>query len=321
MARRRATVGVIISCLFLAVLMWGYVSLTRMYEDYVDVPFTVTAPANQALLSTIPQRLTFRVRGTGWQILNLRLVPQIACAIDLAAMQPSQQSVYTLDKSELLRGIRSTQTFQMLDVSPDKLVLTTGDLVQRSVPVALRHAITCRPGFMVIGEPRVEPQLVDVRGSGPVVRTITQWPTQRWMQNDLHYGITATVMMSDSLSSILNVAPRSVRVHTNVQQIAERVITDVPVEIIAAPGSRSYAIMPSIISVIVRGGVDDLASISAQNIRAVVTDAGASGTGLAQPTITVPPHMTVLGTIPTVVRYVERTAGRSTERISSELSP
>lgn len=317
MARRRNSIGVVISCVMLAMLMWGYVSLTRVYEDYIDVPFVVTAPANQALLSTVPQRLTFRVRGTGWQILNLRLVPQISCAIDLATVRPSPQSVYTLDKSALIRGISTSQTFQTLDVAPDNLVLTTGDQVQRTVPVLLRHATTCRQGFMVIGEPVVEPHNVDVRGSAPVVNTIMQWPTQRLMQTDLHYGVTTLVAVSDSMASILNVSPQQVRVHTNVQQIADKIITDVPLELPAQSGGRTAFVSPTRISVVVRGGVDDLASLTAQHVRAVLSDASMTTSGFGRPTITVPPNMMVLGTIPSIVRYGERLPDRK----SNELSP
>lgn len=317
MARRRNSIGVLVSCVLLAVLMWGYVSLTRVYEDYVDVPFTVTAPPNQALLSTVPPSLTFRVRGTGWQILNLRMYPQISCAIDLATQQPTQQSVYALDKSDLIRAITTSQTFQTLDVVPNSLVLNTGDQVLKRVAVSLRHATTCRPGFVVIGEPTVEPPGVDVRGSAAVVQSIDRWPTQRLLQTDLHYGVTAFASMSDSLSTILNVTPLQVRIHTNVQQVADRVIVDVPVEAPTIQGARSSMIVPSMISVIVRGGVDDLSTLTAQRIRAVINETTIPMSGFVRPTITTPPNMIVLGTVPSVLRYVERTAVRR----SSELSP
>lgn len=317
MARRRNSIGVLVSCVLLAVLMWGYVSLTRVYEDYVDVPLTVTAPPNQALLSTVPPTLTFRVRGTGWQILNLRMYPQIACAIDLAKQQPSQQSVYELEKSDLIRAITTSQPFQTLDVVPSTLVLNTGDQVMKRVDVSLRHSTTCRPGFVVIGEPTVEPRSADVRGSEAVVRSIDRWPTQRLLQTDLHYGVTTLVSMSDSLASLLNVTPQQVRVHTNVQQVADRVIVDVPVEIPSIQGARSTMIVPSMISVIVRGGVDDLSTLTAQRLRAVISETTIPMSGYVRPTITVPPNMTLLGTIPSVIRYVERT----TDRRSNELSP
>lgn len=317
MARRRNSVGVLISCALLAVLMWGYVSLTRVYEDYVDVPFTVVAPQNQALLSSVPSKLTFRVRGTGWQILNLRMYPQISCAIDLATLHPSQQSLYNLEKSDLIRAITTSQSFQTLDVVPDKLVLHTGEQETKSVPVTLRHSTSCRPGFVVIGEPSVEPTRVYARGSAAVIQKVDQWPTQQLLQTDLHYGVTTLVPMSDSMSALLNVAPQLVRVHTNVQQLADRVVVDVPVELPAHQGSRSMMIVPSMISVIVRGGVDDLSTLTSQRIRAVITDASSPSSGFVRPTITAPPNVIVLGTMPTVLRYVERIA----ERRRSELSP
>jgi hypothetical protein len=74
MAARRRNVGILAYCIVLAALLWGYVTLTRTYEDYIAVPFAVQTPRSAALLSTVPDRVTIRVRGTGWQLLNMRLV-------------------------------------------------------------------------------------------------------------------------------------------------------------------------------------------------------------------------------------------------------
>lgn len=308
MAARRHSVGILLYCVALAALLWGYVSLTRTYEDYIELPFAVVTPPSEALLSTVPDRVTVRVRGTGWQLLNMRLLSTTTTStLDLSMLRQSEDMTYQVSKTDMLRAVAATQGAQVLDIVPASMTLATGDVSVRRVPVKLRYVIRCRSGFMLVREPHIEPASVEVRGSSGIVQTITEWPTHRLVLADQHEGTETTVSMSDSLSTLLRVSPNVVRVRTDVQQIADLVIDDIPVEL--GPGLRrdGLSVSPSRISVIVQGGVADLAALTPQQLKAVVDDVHGLTTGYARPRVSAPASITVVGTTPSVVRYVERT--------------
>ena len=303
MAARRRNVGILVFCIVLATLLWGYVTLTRTYEDYISVKFSVVTPSSSALLSTVPERVTVRIRGTGWQLLNMRLMANAtANVLDLSLLRPDDAMTYHVAKADILRAIVTTPGTQVLDVSPASMTLATGDVVVRRVPIRLRSDITCRDGFMTVGEPQIQPATVTLRGSASVINKVTSWPTERLVLADQHAGASVTVAVSDSLSTLLSVSPATVRVRTDVQQIADLVVDGIPVEYASSQRRQSVRIRPSRVSVIVRGGVSDLSTMSPQQFRAVIDDSTILRGGMCRPRILAPSTVTVVGTIPSILQ-------------------
>jgi hypothetical protein len=309
MASQRTPLGAIAVSITLAVLLWGYVSLTRTYEDYVDVPFTVLAPPEQALLSTVPERISVRARGSGWRLLNLRMLPGGArCTLDLSKLRPSEGALYQVSKNDLIRGTLLPQAVQTLDVDPGALTLAVGDLGVRRVPVALRYRLEPRTGFVVT---RVEaiPSMVNVRGSRMRVDSVASWPTQRLIVTDAHEVIDISVAMADSLPTLLNVVPSTVRLRADVQQMADRRIDDVPITVRQPSGNRLAHVRPERVSIIVRGGVNDVARLDRTMFTATIDHTLAASTGFARVRVVGPAGITIAGTVPMIVAYRERLPG------------
>jgi len=307
MARRRPSIAAVVMCITMAVMLWGYVSLTRTYEDYVDVPFTVEAPPDQALLSAVPEHVSIRARGSGWRLFNVRMFPSSArCTVSLAKLRPDGSSVYTIAKSDVMRAIQLPQAVQALDVDPATITISVGDRATRSVPVALRHRIEPRHGF-VIGTPLIEPANVDVRGSVRTVEAITQWATQRLVVLDAIADIDASVPVSDSLSALMAVEPSVVRVRIPIQQFADIAITDVAVQQPASSGPRIQSVEPTRIMVILQGGVDNLAAIRAEHLTVTIPATVPAGTsGYVRPVVTAPAGVRVVGTQPAFLYVANR---------------
>lgn len=303
MAARRRDVGILVFCIVLAALLWGYVTLTRTYEDYISVPFGVITPSSAALLSTVPDRVTVRVRGTGWQLLNMRLISNTTTnTLDLSLLKPTDQMTYIVSKTDLLRSIVATPGTQVLDITPGSMTLATGEVTVRRVPVRLRSSIMCREGFMAVGEPRVQPMTVELRGSAAMIDKITSWPTDLLVLEDQHDGGEFSIALSDSMSTLMSVTPTSVRVVTDVQQSADVVVDGVPVEYAGNNRRNDLRIRPSRLSVIVKGGIADLSRLTSRHFRAIIDDSTSLATGLARPRIEAPSTVIVIGTIPSIVQ-------------------
>lgn len=300
MAQRRFSISTLLIAVVAAVGLWTYVSLTRTYEDELDVPFVVISPPNQAMLSTVPTLVRIRVRATGLQILNARyFTKSVACTLDLAAMNPDESATYVAESDDLLRGVTTTLPLRTIAVEPDRLTLTTGDLAVKRVPLRIRYALSCRPGFMQTAEPTSDVIDVEVRGSRDVVERLTEWSTERILLEDVYTTRVVDVPVSDSLQSLINVQPSRIRVQFPVQQAADRTINDVPVSFGVAIDTL-LAISPRQISVVVRGGVDDIATITARDLRAEINELSPSG--IVRPRIIAPSSIRVISTTPSFVR-------------------
>ena len=267
MAQRRFSISTLLIAIFGAVALWTYVSLTRTYEDDLDVPLVVISPPNQAMLSTVPSTVRIRIRATGLQILNaLYFTKSVACTLDLASMQSDQPSTYIAEISDLLSGVTTTIPMRTLSVQPERITLTTGDLAVKRVPLRVTYSLACRPGFMLTAEPRTDVINVEVRGSRNVVEGLTHWSTEPIFLDDVHETRVVDIPVSDSLQSLINIQPSRVRVTFSVQQAADRTIADVPVGFGVAVDSL-LTLSPRRISVVIRGGVEDIASITARDLR------------------------------------------------------
>lgn len=303
MARRRYNIGILIGCLLLSAALWGYVTLARTTEDEVEIPLFVQAPPNQALLSTVPRTITVRVRGSGLQILNMKYLNKTSdCRIDLDRIRPSSGSLYELERDDLVRSTTLPGALSIVSVTPSAMVLTTGDLFRKVVPVEFVSNISCRDGFEVVGPPILEPGTVEVRGTRSIVESITSWRTLKVSMDDVHEPVELSVPVNDSLMTVLNVVPSTLTVRLDVQQTAELVVPDV--EIRHSHEGTDVGVEPSRISVTVQGGAVVLAGLTPGQLQAMVAS---SDPGPIKPTVLAPDGVRVISTTPAVVRVVRRT--------------
>ncbi len=307
MAQRRFSFLTFGSALAIGVALWTYVSLTRTYEDDLAVPFVVIAPPNQALLSTVPSTVTLRVRATGLQLVNAKYFSKsTACTLDLRKVRPAEGSRYIVEAADLLRTVVSSIPLRTVSVVPHRLELSTGDMFVKRVPLRVRHNVVCRPGFVLTSTPSADVQDVEVRGTKDIVERIRMWSTERIDLDDVHEPVSVTASMSDSLMSLVNVLPSTLRVTFNVQQEADRVIHDVPVRIASQDGTGRLTSAPQRISVVVRGGVDDVAAVTMNDLRAEITERPVSG--YVRPRVHAPATVRVVSTTPPILHVVARTS-------------
>lgn len=305
MATRRFSFVTLLGALGIGIGLWIYVSLMRSYEDDLVVPFTVLSPPNQALLSTVPPALTLRVRASGLQLLNLKyFTKSAACTLDLNKLRPTGPSTYTAESPDLLRSVVSAIPIRTLSVAPRELLLATGDLTVKRVPLRVQYNIACRTGFVLGKQPQANIQEVEVRGTKSIVESIQQWSTQRLSLEDLHESMIVDVPVNDSLMSLVSVAPRTIPVSVNVQQTADLSVMDVPVVLATSHGTASLTVRPSRVRILVRGGVDDVSAITARDIHVEITERPSSG--YAKPRVSVPSTVHVVAIDPPYVRVIAR---------------
>ncbi len=121
---------------------------------------------------------------------------------------------------------------------------------------------------------------------------------------DVHESISIDVPLSDSLRSMVDVMPKTVRVHIPVQQVAEVQVNDVDVQVSPALMAQGYVARPNRIRVTLRGGVDDLALVTRSDVRAEVAEL--QPYGVAVPQVTCPAGMRVIAIRPRTIQLARR---------------
>ena len=269
------------------------------------MPLVVVPPPNQALLSTVPASIVVRAKGTGIQLVNLMLFNRSAvCTLDLSKLRPSTQDVYTITREDLIRSVSTARQINTVAVNPSTMTLAVGELAVKRVPVRLRTSLSTRESFRVIGSPLVLPEMVEVRGSKDIVDKITEWPTQRLRLADIHASFENDVPVSDSLMTVLNVVPSFVKVRGTVQQMTDIALDDVQVVVVDAGSVLNIDVRPKYVRVVLRGGVEELANMTSDDIRVEVSPL--TGDAYVRPRVIASDRVTVMGTIPAFIRVVDR---------------
>jgi hypothetical protein len=163
-------------------------------------------------------------------------------------------------------------------------------------------------GF-VLGMTTITPAHIIVTGAPQVLDSLTAISTSPIEVNNAKEPVDQVVQISDSLENFLTVlnAPK-INVHVNVEPVGERTITMVPVAIDALPPEYELLLSPAVVSVTMRGGVDELAKLPPASIHArVVYDPHYFDTAhTAEPKVEVPKEVTYLNSEPRALRFIVR---------------
>lgn len=303
---------VFVVALIFSALLWAYVRLSAAYESDVDLAIKLTPPKGYALASGLPQTLHARVRGAGWQIMTMNFAKSADFAFDLSerAVSGSGGSLI-LHSDEIANSAVLPSALRVLKVEPDSLRLEFGKLVAKRLPIEARIEVHPGRGY-VVGATTISPSYVLVNGAQSVLDSIRSLPTQFIEISSAKEPVDRVVLLADSLANFITVVnPPKITVHVNVEAIGERTLQSIPVSIEALPPEDELVLIPNVVSVTLRGGVDELAKLNAAAIHArVVYDPHLFDTAHTIPIrVEVPKDITYLSSDPGSLRFIVRKRG------------
>ncbi len=286
--------------LLFAVALWGYTSLNTEFTTAVEIPLYIKLPVNRALEQEPEQSIGVTVKGSGWHLFNMFLFNNSKnCTIDLSDYQ-IDDSVFVIDKNEIQKGIRGLSNVMATEVWSKPIEIVTGKIIQKKIPILPNITVNPAEGFTVVGRVKVEPEYVIINGNENVVNRIEKWFTQFAEYDGKNKSFSQEVNILDSLVNVVNVYPPKVRISAEIQQEAEITIDDVPIQVTRGSLPASSIISPSLISVTLRGGVDELAKLSVLDISAVIDFDSIikDSTGILYPQIKLPENIELIGNSP-----------------------
>jgi hypothetical protein len=228
------------------------------------------------------------------------------CIVDLATISPARRG---LALNDIIDRMTAPIGIMAIDMKPESVFVALDRLEEKQVPVTLDADLEFRSGYGQIGEVTLQPESVAVRCAVSLLPEIRSWPTKHTTFSDLKAPVEIDVPLKDSASSYLALTPASVRVSINVQQLAEKTIAGLPVEVRDAPRNKEVILIPPRIDVVVRGGVLQLATLANDSFRAsvdyrsIITDT----TGYVDPVVTSPAGVQMVQVKPERMQFVIRT--------------
>lgn len=302
--------GKFIVSVLLAGALWSYVTLNNEYMAYVKLPINIILPSNRALEQSIPEEISVEVKGLGWNIINLWFFNTTAkCEVDLSNVVISQDD-YKISRNDLLKSVQFLGNVEPLDIVPESIILRTGMVGAYKVPVIPAFVINPRKGFVVVGEPRLSPAFVTIKGNNKVVGNINYWPTAPISINDVFQPFRMPVPLADSLKGIVSLNNNIVNVSVDIQQKAEIEIHGVKLKVRGGALQNEHSLNPVSFVVTIQGPVGMVADMSKDNLVAYLNynDVLNDSTGILIPNIEAPKSIKILNIKPRFVYHLKNIA-------------
>jgi|GEM_PF-1794701 YbbR domain-containing protein len=256
-----------IGSFLLAVLLWVAVTTDKIYTIHITVPLQIKQVAPGYVLKEMPPRYAvLKVRGKGRALITLYFykpkinleLPQIKRSTTLHLMDYANQIYVGQDLGVHLEDI----------IQPREIKLKVDRYTEMPKPVKIKHQIKPLPGFVLSGI-RVKPDSVQVGGPVSLVKKISFIVSESIKRENVRYPFDAQLNLISPKPGILHLSPQYVSVHFDIEQIVERTVYNIPIQIIGLPPGLDAKAEPPVVSVRVKGSEQKVAALTRDQITAV----------------------------------------------------
>jgi len=243
---------------FIAFLLWFLVVINRSYEDVFHVPLEVEdVPAGFVISSSVPRDVVARFYGQGKQLLQLRYFSK-----PRAVLKVTSKGRYEYNLSPKDVRIPSDLNVQVLEiVEPQAIKITLDRLKMKKVKVVPRISLQLVDGYTQVGPVSLEPESVRVVGPQRFIKGLKSVLLDSLTLTKVKQDVFKTVRVILPEGENVSCLPEVVTLSIDVQELGERWIADIPVELRYLPKGVKARVEPSTIALKVVGGVDLLASL------------------------------------------------------------
>jgi hypothetical protein len=161
-----------------------------------------------------------------------------------------------------------------------------------------------KPGFGLATEMIVKPETTVVFGPVGKVKNLRAVPTQKITLNNLDDKVDEKVPLKQIPE--MTYSSSNVNIILDIQKIVDKNFDNLPVQVSDVPSDRSVVLLPNMISVGLRGGVDVLAKLDNSKIKAKVNyrDVVLDTLGSIIPKVELPDNTSLIYIKPERLRYI-----------------
>ena len=267
-------IGIRLGAISLATLLWIFVISENIYLMVVDMPVEArNLPAQHALKEEVPEYAKVRLRGTGRSlfktILLSRFIPGFKLVLDLERISEEYDFILNDYFERYPQKVSIPSNFDVSYVEvlyPKSIHISLDEYKEKTVLVVPKIQITTAPGFATVGKPIISPNKVKIAGSRNIVETISSVETISDTIMNSNSPISINLLLKSERGELLEYTPRAVSFKQSVQSISERIISEIPVQILNVNSDVQAFVSPQTVSLTVIGGSDFISNLKPENL-------------------------------------------------------
>ena len=260
----------------LALLLWIFVVSENEYTLIIDLPIEArNLSVQKAHKEEVPPTASVRLRGTGRDLFKSFLLKNFGgfkLVLDLEGISKEYEFVLNdyFEKFPQKVVLPLNYNLSFLEVVyPNRIKISLDDYSSKSVPIISNLHIKPAPGFLLVGSQVIKPAKIDIAGPKKELALINHIETIYDTINGLTSFYSGKIK-TQSLGRLIEYSTNSVEISLDIQNISERIIADVPVNVINIPEKFRVFPSPQTVSLTVIGGVEQIAELNPTDIKIIV---------------------------------------------------
>ena len=260
----------------LALLLWIFVVSENEYTLIIDLPIEArNLSVQKAHKEEVPPTASVRLRGTGRDLFKSFLLKNFGgfkLVLDLEGISKEYEFVLNdyFEKFPQKVVLPLNYNLSFLEVVyPNRIKISLDDYSSKSVPIISNLHIKPAPGFLLVGSQVIMPAKIDIAGPKKELALINHIETIYDTINGLTSFYSGKIKIQ-SLGRLIEYSTNSVEISLDIQNISERIIADVPVNVINIPEKFRVFPSPQTVSLTVIGGVEQIAELNPTDIKIIV---------------------------------------------------
>ena len=259
-----------------SILLWLFVISNNEYEMLFDFPIEArNLNARKTYKEELPPFVTVRLEGTGRDLFKAFIIKKyigFKLVLDLESI--SQEYEFILNSyfrkypEKIIIPSKYNLTFIEI-VYPNKIKISLDDYEIKEVPVISNILIKPAPGHIQVGKKLISPKNIQIAGPKEELRLINHLGTIIDTLNNIKQSISFSVEII-TLNRLIELSDEKVNIDLNIQEISERIISDIPVKVINIPVNIRVFPSPQTISLTIVGGYQRIAELSSNDIGVII---------------------------------------------------
>ncbi|MCK5345587.1 MAG: hypothetical protein KAR20_19390, partial [Candidatus Heimdallarchaeota archaeon] len=298
----RENYRILLAAFALAVLLWVVVTTDKEYTMRLEVPFSISRVANNYILSERPpSKVVMNVTGNGRALFSLYF---IKTSIDLELPEINRTTTIQLKDYQKRFHIASELGIKITDiVEPKSIRLKVDRYAEMKKPIIVLSKIGPMPGYIFVGM-NVDFDSTIVSGPLSILNSINYIYSDTISKSGLKYPFRSIVKLQQPKPGITGLSPSSVNINFNIEELVERPIYNIPIQILSIPPEFLATAIPPTVTIRVRGAESKVAALSGDQITAVFDYQKYYKTGKMEYPIVIeiPQNITLLETLPNSFR-------------------
>ena len=265
-----------VGAFFLAMLLWLFVVSGDQYTMMLDLPIEArNLNSQKTYLEEVPGYASVILKGKGRDLFKsyiLQNYSDIKLVLDLDGISQEYEFILNdyFEKNPRKVVIPPSHNVSFIEVVyPNRINIRLDEVMEKKVPIISNIRSLVKDGYLQIGNTQFEPDSLIIIGPKVELNKINEVHTAKDTLFNLSKSIRGTIDLI-SQNRLIKFSLRKINYFLDVQQISERIIVDIPVNVInKVRGIRVFP-SPQTVSLTVVGGVNQIADIEPNDISVIV---------------------------------------------------